>query len=42
MVKDFLVRKERGELKLDAYNRKLARGLQPVRIKIILVDVGCM
>ena len=31
MLKDFLGRKERGELKLDAYNRKLARGLQPVR-----------
>lgn len=30
MLKDFLDRKERGELKLDAYNRKLARGLQPV------------
>jgi len=32
MLKDFLGRKERGELKLDAYNRKLARGLQPVEL----------
>lgn len=31
LVKDFLARKEKGELKLDAYNRRLARGLQQVR-----------
>lgn len=30
LVKDFLARKDRGELKLDAYNRRLARGLQQV------------